>query len=164
MLATTVRCSRHIFQLSCDWYHSRVHVKKNAFRLKVKYENDYSGVEENFTWPAGFLIFPCGATWIIGAIFNHFQISPEDRTNIPSKNSALCGLTVTISTLTYTYAIYLTNYPVVMMFKSCNLISVILVGVLCSRVTDRKLKLATKKIVVGVIITIGIIMFKIFDP
>lgn len=51
-----------------------------------------------------------------------------------------------------------------MMFKSCNLISVILVGVLCSRVKDKKLKLATKKIVVGIIITIGIIMFKVFDP
>ncbi len=50
------------------------------------------------------------------------------------------------------------------MFKSCNLISVILVGVLCSRVKDKKLKLATKKIVVGVIITLGIIMFKVFDP
>ena len=51
-----------------------------------------------------------------------------------------------------------------MMFKSCNLISVILVGVLCSRVKDKKLKLGTKKIVVGVIITVGIIMFKVFDP
>lgn len=51
-----------------------------------------------------------------------------------------------------------------MMFKSCNLISVILVGVLCSRVKDKKLKLATKKIVVGAIITVGIILFKVFDP
>jgi drug/metabolite transporter (DMT)-like permease len=51
-----------------------------------------------------------------------------------------------------------------MMFKSCNLISVILVGVLCSRVKDKKLKLAVKKIVVGIIITIGIVMFKVFDP
>jgi hypothetical protein len=84
--------------------------------------------------------------------------------HIPAKKSAICAVTVAISTLTYTYAIYLTNFPVVMMFKSCNLISVILVGVLCSRVKDKQLKLATKKIVVGVIITAGIIMFKIFDP
>jgi hypothetical protein len=50
------------------------------------------------------------------------------------------------------------------MFKSCNLISVILVGVLCSRVKDKKLKLGVKKIVVGAVITVGIIIFKIFDP
>lgn len=83
---------------------------------------------------------------------------------IPTKNSARCAITVAISTLTYTYAIYLTNFPVVMMFKSCNLISVILVGVLCSRVKDKKLQLGVKKIVVGTIVTIGIIMFKVFDP
>jgi hypothetical protein len=71
---------------------------------------------------------------------------------------------VAISTLTYTYAIYLTNFPVVMMFKSCNILSVILVGVLCSRVKDKKLHLGTKKIIVGVLVTAGIIMFKYYDP
>lgn len=83
---------------------------------------------------------------------------------IPAKNSAICGLTVAISTLTYVYAIYLTNFPVVMMFKSCNILSVILVGVMCSRVKDKKLKLGTKKIVVGVLVTLGIILFKLTDP
>lgn len=84
--------------------------------------------------------------------------------NIPHKNAAICGLTVVISTLTYTYAIYLTNFPVVMMFKSCNILSVILVGVLCSRVKDKKLKLGCKKIVVGVLVSLGIVIFKIADP
>ena len=69
-----------------------------------------------------------------------------------------------MSTLTYTYAIYLTNYPVVMMFKSCNILSVILVGVLCSRVVDHRLKLGPKKIAVGVLVTLGIVIFKFFDP
>ena len=69
-----------------------------------------------------------------------------------------------MSTLTYTYAIYLTNYPVVMMFKSCNILSVILVGVLCSRVADKRLKLGPKKIAVGVMVTLGIVIFKFFDP
>jgi len=132
--------------------------------LKEKYLNNATGAEENFTWPSGFLIFPCGITWIIGEIVNHFQIKKEDRTVIPGKKAALCAVTVAISTLTYTYAIYLTNFPVVMMFKSCNILSVILVGVLCSRVKDKKLKLGTKKIVVGVLVTAGIIMFKYFDP
>jgi len=86
------------------------------------------------------------------------------RTHIPPKHAALCGLTVAISTFTYTYAIYLTNFPVVMMFKSCNILSVILVGVLCSRVKDKKLKLGMKKIVIGIIVTLGIILFKLADP
>lgn len=51
-----------------------------------------------------------------------------------------------------------------MMFKSCNILSVILVGVLCSRVADKKLKLGNKKIVVGVLVTCGILVFKLFDP
>ena len=51
-----------------------------------------------------------------------------------------------------------------MMFKSCNILSVILVGVLCSRVKDKKLKLGLKKIVIGVLVTLGIVMFKVAYP
>lgn len=76
----------------------------------------------------------------------------------------LCALTVGISTITYTYAIYWTNFPVVMMVKSCNILSVVLVGVFCSQVKDKALKLGNKKIVVGVIVTLGIVVFKLFDP
>jgi drug/metabolite transporter (DMT)-like permease len=110
------------------------------------------------------LIFPCGITWLLGTFVNHFQIKPEEKTTIPAKNAIVCAITVLISTLTYTYAIYLTNYPVVMMFKSCNILSVILVGVLCSRVVDKKLKLGSKKVLVGVLVAGGIILFKWFDP
>ena len=92
------------------------------------------------------------------------MITKEERVDIPWKKAALCAVTVIISTLTYTYAIYLTTYPLVMMFKSCNILSVILVGVLCSRVTDKKLKLGVKKIVIGVLITFGIILFKVTEP
>jgi len=69
-----------------------------------------------------------------------------------------------ISTLTYTYAIYMTSFPIVMMVKSCNILSVVLVGILCSRVKDKKLKLGPKKLIVGLIVTAGIIIFKWFDP
>ena len=51
-----------------------------------------------------------------------------------------------------------------MMFKSCNIISVIIIGVFCSRVKDKLQKLGKKKIIIAVIITIAIIMFKISDP
>jgi UDP-galactose transporter B1 len=42
--------------------------------------------------------------------------------------------------------------------------SVILVGVLCSRVTSQKNKLPPKKILVAIVVTVGIIMFRFFDP
>jgi len=71
---------------------------------------------------------------------------------------------VALSTLTSFFAIYYTNFPIVMMFKSCNLISALLVGVMCSRVTDKKLKLGRKKLIVGIVATFGIILFKACDP
>jgi hypothetical protein len=63
-----------------------------------------------------------------------------------------------------TEAIYLVSFPLTIMVKSCNILSVILVGVMCSRVTDRQLKLGPKKIVVAIIVSIGILMFRFFDP
>jgi len=84
--------------------------------------------------------------------------------HIPNKKSAICGLTITIAILTYLYVIQYTNYPVVMMVKSCNLLSVLLVGVFCSKVRDKQLKLGTKKLLVGVAITLAIVVFKVFDP
>jgi len=158
------RSCRYLHKLSGDRNRPWINVDSELFRLKGTYVNDLTSTEDKFTFASGFLVFPCGITWLVGALVNHFQIKPEDRTNIPAKNAIICAITVSISTLTYTYAIYLTNYPVVMMFKSCNILSVILVGVLCSRVVDKKLKLGSKKIVVGILVTLGIVLFKLFDP
>jgi hypothetical protein len=41
-----------------------------------------------------------------------------------------------IGTLTYNIAILETSYPVVIMFKSCSILSAIIVGVFFSRVRD----------------------------
>lgn len=65
---------------------------------------------------------------------------------------------------TQTEAIYLVSYPLVMMAKACGLITAILVAVLCSRVRSKELKLGPQKIVIGVIVTVGIIVFGVFDP
>ena len=48
--------------------------------------------------------------------------------------------------------------------KSCNLLSVILIGALCSRVSDTNLKLPPRKIIIGVFVSFGILIFKFFDP
>ena len=82
---------------------------------------------------------------------------------MPSKNLVICGFIIFFSSITNTEAIYMVSFPLTIMVKSCNIMSVILVGVLCSRVTDKKLKLGPKKIVVAIVVTLGIIMFRFFD-
>lgn len=83
---------------------------------------------------------------------------------MPSKGLAICGFIIFFSSVTNTAAIFLVSFPLTIMVKSCNILSVILVGVLCSRVRDKQLKLGPKKIVVAIIVSVGILMFRFFDP
>lgn len=48
------------------------------------------------------------------------------------------------------------------MVKSCSLLSVIMVGVFCSRVKDKKLKLGGNKIIIGLLACVGILVFNLF--
>jgi hypothetical protein len=61
-------------------------------------------------------------------------------------------------------AIIFVSYPIVIMFKSCNILVVILIGVFCSRVKNKNLKLTGNKLIGALIVSIGIVMFKVFDP
>jgi hypothetical protein len=63
---------------------------------------------------------------------------------------------------TYNQAVIYASFPAIVMAKSCSLLSVIIVGVFCSRVKDKKLKLTHKKLFIGLIATIGIIFFNFF--
>lgn len=83
---------------------------------------------------------------------------------MPSKNLIICGFIIFFSSVTNTEAIYMVSFPLTIMVKSCNIMSVILVGVLCSRVTNQKNKLPPKKILVAIVVTIGIILFRFYDP
>lgn len=71
---------------------------------------------------------------------------------------------VAISAIAYSYAIKFSNFPLVMMIRSCNVLSVVLVGVLFTGVKDTTLKLGKRKVVVAAIATAGMIIFKVFDP
>ena len=51
-----------------------------------------------------------------------------------------------------------------MMIRSCGILSVVLVGVLFTGVKDITLKLGKKKILVAVIATFGMAIFRVFDP
>lgn len=83
---------------------------------------------------------------------------------IPWKHGIKCGSAVVSSTIAYSYAIHFSNFPVVMMIRSCNLLSVALVGVLFTGVKDTALKLGNNRIVVAFLVTLGILIFKIYDP
>jgi hypothetical protein len=58
-----------------------------------------------------------------------------------------------------TEAIYETNFPLVTLFKSCNLLSVLVVGVFFSRVNDKLQKLGKQKIIIGIIVTFGVLIY-----
>ncbi|CAM6001275.1 unnamed protein product [Sphagnum balticum] len=64
--------------------------------------------------------------------------------------------------LTYNQAVIEASFPAVIMVKSCGLLSVIVVGVCCSRVKDASLKLSKRKLVIGAIVTIGILLFNFY--
>ncbi len=80
---------------------------------------------------------------------------------MPVANIIACAIVVIVSTHTYILAIYITNFPIVMMVKSCNIISVVFVGIFCSRVRDKGLKLGKTKMIVAIFITIGILMYNL---
>lgn len=100
-------------------------------------------------------------TWIIGNLYN--RTLPK-RVDIPQKNSFYCAVVVFISTITYTWAVAKTSFPVVMAFKSCNLLSVLMVAILCTRVKEKSLNLGTNKIFVGIAVSLGVFLFSYFDP
>ena len=107
------------------------------------------------------ILVPCLLTWIVGNLYNRRL---HKRVVIPEKNSFYCGIVVFISNITYTWAVAKTSFPVVMAFKSCNLLSVLLVAILCTRVKEKNLKLGGNKIIVGIIVSIGVFLYSFFDP
>ena len=95
--------------------------------------------------------------WMFGWVINTFFY--KEHTKMPVANLIACAIVVIISTHTYILAIYITNFPIVMMVKSCNIIAVVFVGIFCSRVRDKGLQLGTTKLIVAVFITVGIMMY-----
>lgn len=127
----------------------------------LPYTNFKTGEEEVLKDKAILVFFPTLVTWVIGYLYNRSLANPV---SIPNKNSLICGALVFVSTITYTWAVAKTSFPVVMAFKSCNLLSVLLVAILCTRVKEKNLNLGAKKIIIGVIISLGIFVFSYFDP
>lgn len=100
--------------------------------------------------------------FLLGSLYNFIFV--KRKTVVPNKEAAACGGLMVFGNVMTIYAVQLTSYPVVIVFKACSVLSVILVGVCCSSVEDKKLKLGRNKIVAAVLITICIILFQFFDP
>ena len=66
---------------------------------------------------------------------------------------------VCLGNLPYNMVSMESSYPLVIMFKSCGILSAIVVGVCCSRVRDEGLKLGPNKLAVGALVSLGIILF-----
>ena len=65
----------------------------------------------------------------------------------------------TLSQIVVNVAIYLLNYPTILMFKSCTIISVVLVAIFCSQIKSKKLKLGLKKFITAAFVTFGILLY-----
>ena len=109
----------------------------------------------------GLLLPPALFSWLIAEFYN---LKFKKRVAIPLKNSLFCGGIVFTSAYTLTIAAAITSFPLVMAFKSSNIIAILLVAVFCTRVRDKSLNLPRKKIFIGVIISFGVMVFSFFDP
>lgn len=110
------------------------------------------------------LMFVGFFSYLFGSLYNIAVYSHQERVNIPWKHGAKCGAAVVMITVAYSYAIKFTNFPVVMMMRSCGLLSVVVVGVMFTGVSDTALKLGRRKIIVALVVTLGMIIFKVYDP
>jgi drug/metabolite transporter (DMT)-like permease len=61
-------------------------------------------------------------------------------------------------------ALYLISYPYIMMAKSSSVLQIALLGVFCNQMKDQKEKFGRGKIINAFIVTLGVILFKLFDP
>jgi hypothetical protein len=95
-------------------------------------------------------------------IYNRLFV--KDKVVIPHRNSAIAAVAVVAATYFSILAIQKTSFPVVIMFESCSILPVVFIGVFCSRVHDKNLKLGPKKIIVALIIAGGILLFQFSDP
>lgn len=103
----------------------------------TQYENNSNNQLQPFRITAGFIMVERFLNYLFGLIYRHFTLSRQRRTEIPKKNSSITGFMIFLSSIVMTESMYLVSYPFIIMSKSCNLISVILVGLLCSRVRSK---------------------------
>ena len=103
----------------------------------TQYENNSNNQLQPFRITAGFIMVERFLNYLFGLIYRHFTLSKQQRTDIPTKNSSITGFMIFLSSIVMTESMYLVSYPFIIMSKSCNLISVILVGLLCSRVRSK---------------------------
>ncbi len=130
----------------------------------TKYQSTKDQGWEYFRITSGFIMIERAINWILGIVYQELTLSKKDRVKIPTNNSASAGFLIYVSSIAQTESMYLVSYPLIIMTKSFSLLSVILVGLFCSRVRSKELKLSNQKIIIALIVAIGIIMFRVFDP
>jgi hypothetical protein len=108
----------------------------HEYILKQPYTDRIDGSQSYFSNPPGLIAVEKIIIFSFGYLYNKALLPSSSITKIPVKNSLICAFLVFISSLTNNYAIIMVSYPIVIMFKSCNILSVILIGVVCSRVRD----------------------------
>lgn len=140
--------------------HTREIVFIQSLRLKHKYRGITYQVELAFPFPVALVLFPYLAGWLIGSLATKCSKTPTAK--IPRKNLIYCAAAVLVATLTYNIEIVESSYPVVIMVKSGSIVSVMIVGFICTRGRDHRNKLGKIKLITGALVTIGILLFCCF--
>ena len=109
---------------------------KNVQKLLCSLKHQYKSFESDkasatFSYPIIFLVVPHLFGFVIAKSFNSFK---KETPHVPKFDLLKISVTVMISGLTFNAAILYLEFPIVVLIKSCNILSVILVGVFCSRV------------------------------
>lgn len=105
------------------------------------------------------MLLPSSLCWLIGFVYNLNKPNVNlEKVNFRSWLTA--AALVFTSTITMNKAIYITNFPLVTLFKTCNILSVLSVAIFCSKVQVQNEKLGIQKLFVGVFVTLGVLLYQ----
>ena len=132
--------------------------------IKHKYPSDVDSSAAHCPSFIVFTLLPPLVAFLLGSVARlaHTRFNQVEPVAIPFRKALVCGAVINCNMWTYNTAIEWASFPAAIMVKSCSLLSVILVGIFCSRVKDSSLKLGTNKLVIGGVVTAGILLFNIF--
>ena len=111
----------------------------------------------------GMIMLERGTSWILAFMCSQFMADDGSERKKEMKNVELVGFMVVLSSVTNLQAIVIVSFPLTVIFKSSSVLVVVLVGVFCSSVSHHPTKLPPQKIIAGLVMTAGIVLYKIFD-
>lgn len=131
---------------------------------KSSFHNAETNHQEQFRSSIGYCVILKLVTWLLAEVNCKRTVKKEDYVVIDKINSIKCALIMTLSVVSFMEALYLVSYPFIMMAKSVSVLQVVLIGVFCLKIQEHSDNLGKGKIINAFLVTLGIVLFKLFDP